>query len=699
MASPSSSSSGDALRPDTGSRHRRIRRWLAFAVLTVLASIVLIWLILFVTKGRFLRHPFERVVGGLTHRTVQVAGDFQLYFAPFDIKLFAEGLTISNPAWTTRPYLFQARRIDGRIAPLSLLFGRRRLRWLDLQGGAIDLEWNAAHTINSWTFGDGKRGKPLELPIIDRATLAGTTLRFRDPRMQFLADLGFQTIQSQDARIGSAVRFQGTGRIRTTPYTVAGALLSPDATVARGRNRLALRAHAGRDQIDLTGTLPSLAEIENVPLQVRARGRNVAELLDIIGVVVPETRAYRLAAQLVKSGADYRFTRMTGRFGDSDLAGSFTVHNVAPRVHVAADLHTRSLDIVDVAPFIGYNPDLVATLGAKAVVRRVAGTPRLIPDATLRVEALRNFDADVRYTVGVVRSRSVPLSDIRLTLALDRSLLTLSPLTFDMSRGHVASDVTIDARRRPAHTTYDIRLAPTPMGRLLAGFGAMEAGTTGLIKGRIQLQGDGDSLHTSLASSNGRIAFVMPGGTFWMRNVQLAELDIGTFLQRLVQNKLKAPVRINCGLVGFTVRDGIGAADPILIDTSKNVIAGRGGFSFRDESLDLAFRGDGKKFSLFSGQSPIALGGYFAAPTINPVSRQLLARAGVGVGLGLLVPPAAVLAFVDVGDAKSAACGPVLEGARASAQRTSKGALRADVGHGTTSKEDKPRRKKILGIF
>jgi uncharacterized protein involved in outer membrane biogenesis len=649
----------------------RIGRWAG----GVLGAIFLLWLILFVTHGRFLRHPFERVAGSLTHRTVKVAGAFELYFAPFDIKLRAEGLTISNPAWATRPNLFEAARIDTRIAPLSLLFGRNRMHWLDLTGGAIDLEWNADHTHNSWTFGETKNARRLMLPIVDRAMLAGTIVRFRDPRLPIVADLTFETIRSRDARIDQAVRFTGTGTVRVTPFTVSGALLSPNATAARGRNQLVLHANAGRNRIDMTGTLPSLAEFENVPLAVTARGKDVSELLEIIGVIVPRTRSYRLAAQLVKSGVDYRFTGMTGTFGDSDLSGNFTVRTGQPRVHVAADLTTRTLDIVDVAPFIGYNPDLVAALGAKAAITHVAGAPRLLPNAMLRVEALRNFDANVRYKVAVLRSKSIPLSNIDLTLALDKSLLTLSPLTLDMARGRVASDVRIDARRRPVHTTYDIRLTPTPIGQLLAGFGALEAGTTGTVKGRLQLEGDGDSVHDSLASANGRVVFVVPGGTFWTRNIQLAELDIGTYLQRLLQQKLKKPVHINCGLVAFTVRDGIGRADPILIDTAKNVITGRGSFSFKTEALDIAFRGDGKKFSLFSAQSPIGLGGYFAAPTINPISRQLVTRAGVGAGLALLMPPAALLAFVDPGDAKSTACGPVLAGATAAGQRTTKGAV------------------------
>ena len=373
-------------------------------------------------------------------------------------------------------------------------------------------------------------------------------------------------------------------------------------------------------------------------------------------------------------------------------------------------LATKSLDIVDAAPFIGYNPDIVASQGAKAAAAATgAGPDRLMPDATFPVATMQKFDADLKWTIGVVRSRNIPISNVDLTLDLERGRLALSPLTFAMARGNVASDIVFDTRPRPSAVHYDIRLAPTPMGRLLAGYGLAESGTTGTIKGRIRLDGRGDTIHASLSSARGRIAFVMPRGTLWTRNVQLAELDLGTFVQKMFEDKLKKPVEVNCGLIGFTVRGGVAAADPILIDTSKNVILGRGGFSFRSEGVDLAFRADGKKFSLFSGQSPVGLGGTFASPKLDVISDQLLGRAGAGLGLALVATPVAgVLAFVDIGDAKSAACGPVLAGATATAQRTTKGQPRDDVGKGTTAKaengkksasEKKGQRKKFLGIF
>lgn len=690
-------------------RKRRTRRIVRNILIGIVAAIVAIWLVLYITKGRFLKHPFERVVGSLTHRTLTVRGDFQLYFAPFRIKLYAENFTLSNPDWASRPNLFRADKLDTRIAPLSLIFGKRRLYWLDLVNGDVDLEWNKPHSANTWTFSEKKGGKPLEFPRIDVATVTGTSVRYLDPRMRIVADLNVADIRSVDATIGRAVGLTGRGRLRETPFTLTAQLLSPDATANRGKNKLVARARAAGNVIDVAGTLSSIADVENVPLAVTARGANLSTLLGIIDVAIPNTRKYTLRAQLIKQGDEYAFTRLRGIAGRTDLAGKLTIIN-GERIHLDSVLATKSLDIIDAAPFIGFNPDIVETRGAVAAAAATGAAPqRLLPNGNLPIETMKLFDADLKWTIGTVKSRNLPISNVDLTLDLERGRLALSPLTFSMARGNVSSDVVFDTRQRPSAVSYDIRLAPTPLGQLLKGYGLAEAGTTGTIKGRIELKGRGDSIHQSLASSRGRIAFVLPSGALSVRNVQLAELDIGTFAQRMFQGKLDEPVQMNCGLIGFTVRGGVAAADPILIDTRKNVIVGRGGFSFRNEAVDLAFRADSKKFSLFAGQSPVGVGGMFAAPKMNVISKDLLARVGSGLGLALVATPVAgVLAFVDVGDAKSTACGPVLAGATAKAQRTTKGAPRDDVGRGTTAKgedgktnaaEKKGQKKKFLGIF
>lgn len=649
---------------------------------------VLAWAILYVTKGRFLKGPFERIATSSLQRQVDVGGDFQLYFAPFNVKFLAEKISIANPEWARRDRLFKADLIEARIATLTLLASDWRINWLRVVNGDADLEWSADGERNTWTFGDPKKkAKPLDLPVIRRALVAGTALRYSNPEMQFDARARIDTVRARDTRFENDIRFSGGGTMRGRAFTLSGGLLSPNETAAGGQNQLALRGQSGSTVMEVSGTLPGATEVEGADLKTQVRGPNLSLLFDILGVAIPDTRQYRIDANLTKAGDEWRFTRMHGRFGDSDLAGRLTISMPVDRLKLDAGLSSQVVDIIDIGPFIGYDPQRLDAQGGAGAIETVGGKPRLLPDAPLRTEALRRFDANVTYAVKRVRADNFPVSNIAMTLKLDRSLLTLSPLTFDIAGGFLSSDIEINARGVPVRTHYDIRLSPTPMGRLLAGWGVEQSGTTGLLKARMQMTGMGDSVRKSLATANGRIAVIIPAGTIWTRNAELSELDIGTFVQKMFEKKLKKPVEINCGLIAFTVRDGIAAADPILIDTKKNVMSARGGVSFRDESMDLAFRADSKKFSLFSGQSPVGIGGYFAEPKIDPISGELLTRAGAGLGLGAVASPlAGILAFIDIGDAKAAACGPVLSGARAAAQRTTKGKPRKDVGKGTMSK-------------
>ncbi|CAN5366501.1 hypothetical protein BH10PSE13_BH10PSE13_16220 [soil metagenome] len=671
--------------PRRGWRHWPLPVRILFTIVGVLFAL---WLLLFITKGRFLKKPFESVTSSMINRSVSVGGDFQLYFDPIAIKFLAEKIVVGNPHWASKDHLFAADRVDARISTMRLLFGHRRISWMELRNGDIDLEWSRDGLRNTWTLGDpNKKGKPFEMPDIRQGVVTGTTLRYRDPRLAIETDVKVDTVRARDTRFANAIGFTGTGRARERPFSMEGRLLSPNETAAGGRNRLAVTARSLDARATLSGTLRAATQIEGADLQLDLTGANLARLFDSIGVAIPDTRRYRIRSAVTYSDDAWRFTHMKGLFGASDVAGSLIVSQPQGRVHMNATLATRSLDIIDAAPFLGYDPQALEAKGAAGAIVQVDGHPRLLPDAPLRVEAIRRFDADVKWTVHAIKGRNIPISNVALTLDLDHSLLKLSPLTFDMAGGFFSSDIIIDARKRPVLTDYDIRLSPTPMGSLLGRWGVEQSGTTGTLKARIKLTGSGDTVHESLSRSNGRIAVIMPRGAMWARNIQLSEIDIGTFIQKMFEDKLKEPVQINCGLIAFTVRDGIAAADPILIDTQKNVIVGRGGFSFKTEALDLALRADGKKFSLFSGQSPVGLNGYFAAPGIAVISPELLSRAGAAIGLGLVASPvAAILAFVDVGDAKSAACGPILSGASAAAQRTTKGKPRDDVGHGTTAK-------------
>ncbi len=641
------------------------RVWQTLAVIAVVLAGLYTYQ--YVTKGRFWQGTFERYVSKRAGRPVRVTGDFQLYLHP-DLKFHAEGLSVANPGWSHDPQLFTARTIDLDLSIWRLLFGEQRITHLLIDGGRLGLERDAQGR-NSWTFpGD----TALTIPAIDRADITDTRLAFIDALRRANIAIRFGDVSAANKRIGAPLAFAGSGTAYGAPFVLNGTLTTPDASIAGGRLGLKLHAEAVQTQIDVAGNLPGVTRIDDAPLDVTIAGRNLQAPGRLFGIVLPATRPYRLNAVLTKTGRDYQFAQMTGRIGSSDVAGDLRVTtpaDVTDRYRINGKVHSKVLDILDVGPLIGYSPEKLDAQGGKGAITTVGGHPRVLPDAPLAVEQLKFLDAHIDYTADHVRTGTVNIDAVTLGFYLENSRLDLDPLDLTLAGGQWTSVIRIDARQRPVTTDYDIRLAAVPLGKLLTSFKVEDSGTTATMRGRIQLHGLGDTLHKSLASANGRIAFVFPKGTFWVRNIELAKLDLQNFVTALIGKRLKKPTEIRCGLAAFTVRDGIGRTDPVLFDTTRATCTGVGQFSFADESLDLHLRGKSKEFSLFSGQSPIGIGGWFAAPSINPISGQLVTRAGAGIALGVVASPlAAVLAFVDFGTEKSNDCGPVLAAAPADAQ-------------------------------
>jgi uncharacterized protein involved in outer membrane biogenesis len=635
---------------------------------TLLGLIVLAWLILFVTKGRFLKPTFEKYASRVADRQVAVAGDFQFYFNPFHLKFLAEGLSLANPAWAHDPQLFTAKLIDAEISTIDLIFGKQHVLFLNLDGGSAGLEIDRAGR-NTWTFaGD----KPFKIPPIDRANVTGTIAHYidakhkADVRLTF-GDLAGSVGDRGKQNVVGPLTFTGGGTALAAPFTLRGSLTTPNSTIAGGRTGLDLHAFVAATQIDVAGTLPGATRIDGADLRVTIAGKNLQTLFKLAGANAPATRPYKLSANFTRDGGDYKFTHIGGHFGDSDLAGTLAVTTGGPRAKIVGDLHTQTLDILDVGPWIGYSPEKLDAQGGKGAITIVDGHPRVLPDASLDIDSLKGFDADVSYTAAHIRTGNVPIANLELKVDLDDRDLKLKPIAFDIIGGRVTADIDLDAHKEPVVADYDIHMTQVPIGRLLTSFKVEDNGTTADVGGRIKLKGKGDSVRASLGASSGRIAIVVSKGTLWIRNIELAKLDLQNFLLAAFGKSLKKPRDIRCGLAAFTVNDGIARADPVLFDTGRAVYRMEGQFSFKDESLGLSLRGKSKEFSLFAGQSPIGVGGWFAAPKVNPISKELLARGGASVLLGIVATPvAAILPFVDLGTAKNSNCAAV-EGAKTEA--------------------------------
>ena len=574
----------------------------AGVVATIVGLIVLAWAILFVTKGRFLKPTFVKYASKYADRPVTVGGDFQLYFNPFHLKFLAQGLTLANPAWAHDRQLFTARLIDTEISTWDLIFGHQHVLFLTLDGANAGLEVDKAGR-NTWTFAGNT---PFKVPPIDRANITGSTLHYIDAKNRADVKLAFGDLAGNVGRKGTEqvngpLTFKGGGTALAQPFTLRGAFTTPNSTITGGRTGLELHANLAQTAIDVTGTLVKVNQFDDADLHVTVAGHNLQTLFRVGGMIAPATRPYKLSAHFTKNDNEYRLEQIGGHFGDSDLAGHLTIETGGKRPKILGDLTSNTLDILDVGPWIGYDPDKLDKQGGKGAIKTVGGHPSVLPDAPLALDGLSSIDATVAYHAKQVRTGTVPIANLALALDLDDRRMFLKPIAFDVIGGRITANIDLNARRQPVSTDYDIRMTAVPIGKLLTSFKVEDNGTTANVAGHIALHGLGDTVKKSLGSSNGRIAIVVSQGTLWIRNIELAKLDVQNFVVALLGKDLKKPRDIRCGVAAFTVRDGVAAADPVLFDTGRAVYAMKGQFSFKDESLGLSLRGRSKEPELLLG--------------------------------------------------------------------------------------------------
>ena len=122
--------------------------------------------------------------------------------------------------------------------------------------------------------------------------------------------------------------------------------------------------------------------------------------------------------------------------------------------------------------------------------------------------------------------------------------------------------------------------------------------------------------------------------------------------------------RLRCAVANFDARNGIMTAQQFVLDTDPVRIDGAGHVDLHDESLNLTLQGHPKSFQIFRVKVPIGISGKLASPAITIDAKPALVQGGIGAALGLAVPFAAILAFVDPGLAKDANCGALLSQAQ-----------------------------------
>jgi len=159
------------------------------------------------------------------------------------------------------------------------------------------------------------------------------------------------------------------------------------------------------------------------------------------------------------------------------------------------------------------------------------------------------------------------------------------------------------------------------------------------------LSATGNSLAALAGAANGELKLVVSDGTISATLLEEAGLNVGNVVfDKLFGNK---DVKINCAASDFVATNGMLDARFFALDTEDALITTTGNIDLKSEQMNLTVRPQTKGLRILSLRSPLYVKGTFKQPDVGVDKLALALRGGAVLGLGLLVPPAAILPLLS----------------------------------------------------
>jgi uncharacterized protein involved in outer membrane biogenesis len=163
-----------------------------------------------------------------------------------------------------------------------------------------------------------------------------------------------------------------------------------------------------------------------------------------------------------------------------------------------------------------------------------------------------------------------------------------------------------------------------------------------------------------LATSNGEFTVIMSGGKISLLLIEASDLDIAQALP-LFLGKDKS-TKIRCGVTDFDVKDGILTSKVVILDTNDSLLVGNVTINMKHELISAKLDAKPKDSSIFSAQIPVVLSGHLKSPSVGLDTKKAGSKGTAAAVLGsLLTPFAAIIPFIEVGDAKNADCRALID--------------------------------------
>jgi uncharacterized protein involved in outer membrane biogenesis len=609
--------------------------WVAVALVPVAVIAGVIWLS---------TRDLSRYQARLAEQVRKVTGRELAAKVPLSVKLgsepamVAEGVTLSNAPWASRPELARVRKLTLFIDPVALFLGEIRIGRVVLEGADILVEQNE--------IGDGNLDM---LPPPDGSgPHAGENRSFRlrtGPVFPWIgaievrdsvvtvtqgADRPPVVVEVPNATVRSSAPnqpLQVEGRFgvpKGTPLELSGTAGSFDGWMRSLPGNIDLQGGFGSGKIAIKGSVG----VKGTALQINAEGPDLSVLGPYIRLPVPAGGPYVAAVKAGTQRNAFKVDVTSLKVGSSELTGDvlFRVDRKGKALAtVNADV-TR-LDIRD----LHAAPTVASADGASQA------PPRLVPSIPFSATWLGRSRLSVTAQFGEILGLSAKMQAGSLSLTSSETRFAFRAAA-TIGGGSASLDLAYDPTGRAGQATLSASANRVSLADLSSLLGWDLGLRDAVADVDLRLRGSGRTTRDALNTASGSLDVVIAKGT-WPRD-QLASWPAET--QRLLAPTDAVP--FNCLAGRFDVTGGVAFLRRLVVDTPRATFVGGGYVQLRSEAWEFIFAPEARDNQNAALASPLRLkggSGRTTASALEPTLARLIVPAGAAPSLVAQITQAA----------------------------------------------------------
>lgn len=629
--------------------------WVLVAVIPLAVIAGLIW-------GA--TRDLSRYQARLTEQIRKVTGRELAAKVPLAVKIgrypamVAEGVTLTNAPWGSRPELARVRKLTLFLDPAALFLGEIKIGRLMLEGADILVERNDVGDSNLDMLPplDGSGPHPGEsrslrlrtnpaFPWIGVIEVRDSVLTIADGGGRPPVVLEVATATLKSSAPNQPLQFEGRfGAPQAQPFTLTGTAGSFDGWMRGLPGNIDVQGSFGDGKISIKGGVG----VKGTNVQIVSEGPDVSVFGPYIHLQVPRGGPYVLNAKAATQRNGFKVEVSTLKVGASELSGEALFRpdrKGVPTVTVNADV--SRLDVSELRA-----PPAPAPAGGSSPAQ-----PRIVPTLPFAASWLGRSAVSVTVRLGEVVGLGSKMQNGSVTLVSNDSRFAFRGAA-TIGGGSAGFDLVYDPTGRIGQATLTASANRVSLGELASviGFDLGLRDAVGDID--LRLRGGGRTTRDALNSASGSIDIAVTKG-FWPRE-PLASWPAET--QRLLGGA-DTGVPFNCIAGRFDVSGGVASLRRLVVDTPRTTMVGGGYVHLRTEGWEFILAPEARDTQNSALASPLRLKGGSGRPTsgaLEPNLAKLIVGAGVVPSLVSQVNQAARQAGVN----PCAAVAPRVEGLR-----------------------------------